>query len=119
MFTKNMDMFDGSMVRARHILINPTSADPKLVESTRVNMLNIKKEILAAGDAVLAKLPPNTDPLSKEQMRSKAIEDAFARAAEKYSACPSKKEGGDISWFPRAGSMVEPFAKAAFALEAL
>jgi len=117
MFSKNMDMFDGSMVRARHILINPSSADPKIVETTRVNMLAIKKEILAAGDAALAKLPPTTDPLTKEQARTKAIEDAFARAAEKYSACPSKKDGGDISWFPRAGSMVEPFAKAAFALK--
>jgi peptidyl-prolyl cis-trans isomerase C len=117
MFTKNMDMFDGSMVRARHILINPASSDPKIIESTRANMLNIKKEILAAGDAALAKLPATTDPLTKEQTRTKAIEDAFARAAEKYSACPSKKEGGDISWFPRAGSMVEPFAKAAFALK--
>src|SRR5439155_22792280 len=31
--------------------------------------------------------------------------------------CPSKKDGGDLNFFPRAGAMVEPFAKAAFALK--
>ena len=34
-----------------------------------------------------------------------------------HSTCNSKSEGGDLRWFPRYGSMVEPFAKAAYALK--
>jgi len=117
MFDKNTEMFDGSMVRARHVLITPASPDPKAVEQVRATLTAVRKEVQAAGDAAAAGLPPTTDPMAKEQARARAMEAAFAKAAEKYSACPSKKEGGDISWFPRAGSMVEPFARAAFALK--
>lgn len=117
MFAKNTEMFDGSMVRARHVLMTPASADPKAVEPARATLLAVKKQVQDAGNAAVAGLPPTADPMSKEQARARAMEAAFAKAAEKYSICPSKKEGGDISWFPRAGSMVEPFAKAAFALK--
>ncbi|MBY0457275.1 MAG: peptidyl-prolyl cis-trans isomerase, partial [Gemmataceae bacterium] len=41
----------------------------------------------------------------------------FAAYAKEYSTCPSKKDGGDLNFFPRAGAMVEPFAKAAFSLK--
>jgi len=111
MFDKNLDMFDGTMVRARHILLAPAN------DSNKAALQSIRKEILSAGDAALAKLPANTDPLSREQARTKALEDAFIQAAEKHSNCPSKRQGGDISWFPRIGSMVEPFAKVAFAMK--
>src|SRR5262249_15373551 len=41
----------------------------------------------------------------------------FAEAAKKHSDCPSKKDGGDIGFFPYKFMVLEPFAKAAFALK--
>jgi parvulin-like peptidyl-prolyl isomerase len=110
-------MFDGSLVRARHILLIPASNDPKVIEQTRQQLLAVRKQIEDTAAAGLAKLPANTDNLAREKARARLIEETFAAQAKEKSACPSKKQGGDVDWFPRAGSMVEPFAKAAFALK--
>lgn len=117
MFQKNTDMFDGSMVRARHILISPPAGDAQAVEKAKATLTAVRRNVLAAGENAAAKLPPTTDAATREKARAAAMDEAFAKAAAEFSACPSKKEGGDISWFPRAGSMVEPFARAAFALK--
>ena len=89
---KNRDAFDSSQVRASHILVEiPAGADTAARAGAKAKMERIRKE-LAGGLA-------------------------FPEAARKYSDCPSKDEGGDVGWFPRRGKMVEPFAKAAFALK--
>ena len=90
---KNREVFDGSEVRASHILVEvPSDADAGARSAAKAKIERLRKE-LAGGLA-------------------------FAEAARKYSDCPSKDEGGDVGWFPRRGKMVESFAKAAFALKA-
>ena len=115
LFNKHQDMFDGSRVRARHILI--AAGDEKAAAAAISELTQIKKQIEAAAVQAVAKLPASADALTREQERGKAIEEAFAAAAREKSICPSKRDGGDVNWFPRAGSMVESFAKAAFALK--
>jgi len=42
---------------------------------------------------------------------------SFTDAATKYSAGPSRRQGGDLGFIPRAGVMDNAFSKAAFSLE--
>jgi peptidyl-prolyl cis-trans isomerase C len=114
MFTKNLDMFNGSRMQARHILL--AVKDGKQAE-TQAHVAAIKKYIESEVGQSLAKLPATTDPISREKERTKVTEFMFAEAAKKYSTCPSGKDGGDLGYFRRAGDMVEPFARAAFALK--
>lgn len=113
-FKANIEMFNGSKVQARHILL-PIADNKK--EATQVKLSVIKKEIEDEVARAVAKLPTNTDAITREKERTKALEKAFADAAIKHSTCPSSKDGGDLGLFPRAGAMVEPFARAAFALK--
>jgi len=116
-FDENKEMFDGSLVRARHVLLTPKPGDAQEATKAQQQLVAWKKQVEDQAAAGLAKLPASTDPLEKEKARVRLVEDGFAAIAQKESTCPSKAKGGDIGQFPRAGSMVEPFAKAAFALK--
>lgn len=118
LFDKNPEMFDGSQVRARHILIAVDGTDLRTHEKAREDLLNIRKQVEAKAAEMVAKLPATADAVTREQERKKRLEEAFANLAREKSDCPSKENGGDLqNWFPRFGSMVEPFAQAAFALK--
>lgn len=85
--------FDGSQLRVSHILLRPTTV---------------------GDDAAVATLVKQAEQI-RQQIMSGQI--TFEAAAEKYSAGPSRHRGGDLGFIPRHGQMVEPFAKAAFALK--
>lgn len=118
LFTREPEMFDGTQVRARHILLTPPASDPRAVEQAKADLKAIKAQIERQVADGLAKLPASADNLARERERQQLLDDAFSARAHEKSACPSKEHGGDVSWFPRGGSMVEPFARAAFALKA-
>lgn len=116
LFEGNRELFDGSTVRARHILLTPPAGDAKAFAESKIRLAGYKKQIEDTVVNGLAKEPPTADNLTRERARAKILEDSFTTIAAKESSCPSKQQGGDLGYFPRAGYMVEPFSRAAFQL---
>jgi parvulin-like peptidyl-prolyl isomerase len=114
LFDQNKEMFDGSMVHARHILLTPKEGD---APAAQARLLQIKKDVADYAAAGLAKLPANADDLARQRERFRLLDERFRAYAKQDSACPSKNQEGDVGWFQRAGFMVEPFSRAAFALK--
>jgi parvulin-like peptidyl-prolyl isomerase len=85
--------FDGSEVAVSHILLKPQKG-----ASARDWEELIKRAAAIRQEIVSGKI-------------------SFAQAAEKYSAGPSAKDGGQLGFIPRHGVMDEAFSRAAFALE--
>src|SRR5262249_11997200 len=89
----NKPFFDKVFVRASHILVKVSSnATPAEKQTARNKLDTLRQEILTG-------------------------KIKFDEAASKYSDCPSKEKGGDIGAFPFKFVVVEPFARAAFALK--
>ena len=116
LFESSPDVFDGTLVRARPVLLTP-GTDPAKQQEAATTLRGIKQVCEQEGKKAADALPPNTDALAREKARSQKVEELFSEYAKKYSTCPSKREGGDLNLFPRAGAMVEPFAKVAFELK--
>ncbi len=116
-FVVRKDWFDGSQVRARHILAAvPDDADAKTWQAAQTKIAALKKQIEGRIAERSAKLDPKLDPLRRAEAQLQIAEEVFAEAACD-SDCPSKKNGGELGWFPRRGVMAEAFAQAAFALK--
>ena len=92
-FQDNLEAFDGSQVRVRHILIKaPEGSTEEQKELARRRTTDLRARI-AKGEA-------------------------FDSLAQQYSDCPSRDKGGELDTpFRRKGVMSEPFAKAAFSLK--
>ena len=114
----NKVMFDGSEMHGRHVLI-AVKADAPAAEkqAAQTKLTGLKADILKRAGELAAKNDPNADPVTKAKAKLENLESAFAEVAAKESDCPSKKNGGDLGFFPRIGVMVDGFAAAAFALE--
>lgn len=115
-FAANKELFDGSAVRARHILVTPAAKDEKTAATTVEQLRQVKKTVEGEVEAALAKLPAATDKLAREKARGDAVTETFSKYAKAKSDCPTKDRGGDVSWFQKAGYMVQPFSDAAFKL---
>jgi hypothetical protein len=117
-FTNNKIMFDGSQVRARHILISvkpDAAAEGKQAAQDKLKLL--KPALDKRVGELMALATPAADPVAQQKAKLEATEKAFGELAEKLSDCPSRTSGGELGWFPRIGRMVENFAAAAFGLE--
>src|SRR5262249_29383855 len=76
-FTKNTEMFDGSMVRARHILLTPPPGDGQAAQKARVDLELVRQSIEQTVAAGLAKVPATADTLTREKARAQLTEEAF------------------------------------------
>jgi parvulin-like peptidyl-prolyl isomerase len=92
-FDKHPRDFDGSQVRAAHILFKVEPADDKTAREKALAQATRVREEIVAGKLT------------------------FAEAAKKYSAAPTAAEGGEIGFISRHEPMPEPFSQAAFNLE--
>jgi peptidyl-prolyl cis-trans isomerase C len=90
-FNRHRKDFDGTQVRVSHILLRPDRADES--KQRTIERAGKLREAIEAGKI------------------------SFEEAARRFSAGPSRANGGDLGLFPRYGVMVEDFSKAAFALE--
>jgi peptidyl-prolyl cis-trans isomerase C len=117
LFDNQPAMFNGSTVRARHILLTPADGTAQTAEQVRLKLALIRKQIEDQVAQGMARLDPKLDKLQREEARIQLLDGAFTEAAGKESMCPTRTQGGDLGWFPRAGKMVEPFARVAFALK--
>ena len=117
LFDASPEIFDGSTVKARHILIASKPQDEAGKAAALTKIKEIKSGVEKAIGVAVSAIAADADPLTKQKQIEKATETAFAATAKDHSTCKSKQDGGLLGEFPRMGMMVEPFAKAAFALK--
>lgn len=117
-FNGNKVMFDGTEVHGRHVLV-AVKADAPATEkqAAQAKVAGFKAAIVKRAAELAAKNDPKADPVTQAKAKVDNLESAFAEVAARESDCPSKKNGGDLGFFPRIGVMVDGFAAAAFALE--
>ena len=91
-YVKHHRELDGTMIRVSHIVLRP---DP------------------GRGAEALADLQTRAATLRTEILQGEL---GFAEAARRHSAGPSRRQGGDLGYFPRHGVMDEDFSRESFAL---
>lgn len=89
----------------------------KVEEEEIVNYYNDNKEQFRTDESIRAKHILVSDEDSANKVLNEINDGlSFEEAAQKYSNCPSKANGGDLNYFTR-GKMVPEFEEAAFKLQ--
>ncbi len=92
-FRKHKSQFDGTEIRASHIVKKiPADATAAVVQTLRMTLAGIRGKVLT------------------EEM-------SFDEAARMHSESPSAKDGGDLGLFPYAGRMPVEFSRVGFSLK--
>ena len=92
LFADRRRELDGTRLRASHIVLRPD---------------------LARGADAVPEMIRKADAIRREILTGTIT---FEEAAKKYSAGPSRRQGGDVGYFPRQGPMDETFSREAFKL---
>jgi hypothetical protein len=117
-FESNKAFFDGSMSHCRHILVAFPADNSQAAEQGKAKIAMLKKQIEESVAKGLAADAGKLDNLEFQKKRLQLLETTFSDTATKESSCDTKVNGGDLGMFPRGGGkVVEPFARAAFALK--
>jgi len=91
-FESNISVFNGEKVKVSHILIDTTKLKTAAeLENAKQKIEEIKEEIDNGAD--------------------------FAETAREYSTCPSAKDGGDIGFYQKNGTLVEELAEVTFSMK--
>jgi parvulin-like peptidyl-prolyl isomerase len=99
--------FDGTELSVSHVLLR-RSADTFVVPPSGGSSGRLKAELRT--EALIKQAEAIRDEIASGKL-------SFAEAAAKYSAGPSRKDGGRLGWIGRHGPMDEAFSRAAFALK--
>ncbi len=91
-FESHRREFDGSLQHARHLVLRPDAENTPQALRTLYEQATQLRQRIVSGELT------------------------FAEAAERYSAGPSRRRGGDIGKLERHGLQAESFAAAAFLL---
>jgi peptidyl-prolyl cis-trans isomerase C len=102
--------------------IKISDEESKVYYDTHQNLFKQPEQIKASH--ILIKVEPGADEMKKSEAKQKIKNiqqklnkgEDFATLAKEFSEGPSKKNGGDLSYFQR-GQMVKPFEDVAFALK--
>jgi peptidyl-prolyl cis-trans isomerase C len=116
-FEANRDQFDGTQVHARHVFLSSQDKNEAQCQQAVAALREMKQQIDLTVAEEMKTLAADTKAPEREAARRQMLDKAFAEMAKAKSECESRKEGGDLHFFPRVSTMVEPFAKAAFALK--
>lgn len=100
------------------LTLNKLLLEVTVTDEDALNYYNTNKNRFMKPENVTAKhiLVDNKELCEKIKNEIDSNELTFEAAAEKYSTCPSKEQGGNLGSFGR-GMMVPEFEKAAFDLE--